>query len=127
MPSHDNWQQRLKAWFSNNTDKGRRKHIKSELFHIQMKPHRRLQAVEVYSRKYYESRVQAGVKSEIADRHLTKKEVLAVIKRRTHDTFEAELEEVKKEIYDEVEASKGNKRDGDEETEVARTPEEYTM
>jgi len=90
-----------------------------------MKPHRRLQAVELYSRKYYKTCVRAGVKSEINERNLSRKEMLAVIKRHTHIAFEAESDEIKKEIYDEIEAGKSEKKDEKEDEEVVPTAEDY--
>jgi hypothetical protein len=92
-----------------------------------MKPHRRLQAVELYSRKYYEERVRSGVQTEISDRNLSRKEVLAVIKRHTQEAFEAESDEIKKEIMDELEAAKEEKEreETDGSAGPVQGPEEY--
>jgi len=100
--------------------------VKIAPFQIQMKPRRRLQAVELYSRKYYDTCVRSGVQSEIANRNLPRKEVLAVIKRHTHDAFDAESDEIKQEIYDKLGAEK-EKKDSVDEFPADRGPEDYAM
>lgn len=88
---------------------------------MQLKPRRRLQAVELYSRLWYTSRVQPIVRAEIESRQLTRKQVLAVVKARTREVFDAEPEELKLEIYDQLAA------ETDEHADSARTPEQITQ
>lgn len=99
--------QQLKAWFTNNTLPVR-KAVAAPAF-IVGNPHksrRRLKAVEIYSRHYYESRVREGVKKEIKDRGFTGKQLLAVVKRRTRKAFDDEDEDTREEIYKILEANK---------------------
>jgi hypothetical protein len=91
-----------------------------------MKPQRRPQHLEIYSRQYYIDRVRDKVKAEIKDKGLTQKQVLSTIKRLTAEAFEAESTELKEAIYAEAAAGKLARSD-DSRTEEVNTPESYAM
>ncbi|KAL6300766.1 hypothetical protein BKA93DRAFT_828821 [Sparassis latifolia] len=64
---------------------------------------KRKQAVEVYSRMYYKTRVKDSMRDQIKSHNLTRSEVLEVIKKVTGEKFEGETAEVRAEIFAEVE------------------------
>jgi hypothetical protein len=89
-----------------------------------MKPQRRLQYLEIYSRQYYNERVCDKVKAEIKDKGLTQKQILSMIKRLTAEAFEAEIPELKEAIYAKAAATK-IARTQDSQSEEVNTPESY--
>lgn len=88
---------------------------------------------QLYSKRYYASRVKPHVDAEIAGRDVDRKTLISIRARHTRRVFEAETEEVKLEIRQEKESNEEKKKEmiemmgrltnanGDEEY----TPEEY--
>lgn len=88
-----------------------------------MRGRRKLQPIEIYSRKYYTSKIKAGVMAEIAARGLGQKDTLRLIKERTLEAFENETDDVKAEIQNEFEAMSAEKLESSDQGEaIALTP-----
>lgn len=85
---------------------------------------RRLKPVEIYSRKYYESKVRPAVKAAIAEQSIGSKQTLAIIKSLTEKAFAEEDDTVKAEIQAECDAQMDthDAADGDGEEEAAPSP-----
>ncbi|EPS93721.1 hypothetical protein FOMPIDRAFT_94414 [Fomitopsis schrenkii] len=101
--------ERINNWFRNhNGQKGRRAVTgRVNLSILRPKGRRALQPVEVYSRKYYDERVKPTVDAAIEAGAVTEPSAkLNLVKRITREAYEADSDEVKAEIKDEVEALK---------------------
>lgn len=59
---------------------------------------RRLKAVELYSQRYYPSRIKPLVEAKIEEENIAKPQVLNCIRTTTQAAWSAETEEVKEEI-----------------------------
>ncbi|KAK0493409.1 hypothetical protein EDD18DRAFT_1356851 [Armillaria luteobubalina] len=70
-----------------------------------LRPQHRLQAVQIYSKCYYNIRVQASIKKAIrlSRKPLTHGQKLTIINKLTHEKFQTESDEVKTEIFDALE------------------------
>jgi hypothetical protein len=90
-----------------------------------MKPRRRPQHIEIYSRQYYKDHVRDRVKAEIENKGLSRKEILGTIKRLTAEAFEAEDPELKERIFAQAAAMKNAPADDEEAADGNPTPESY--
>lgn len=115
--------QRLKEWFNNHV-KATRRAPKLKNLAIQLNPRatRGPQALEVYSKKYYNDKVQMGVKTEIADGGIDPKQSLAVIRRQTKAAFDEEPEDVRRAVFAEAKAARKGGKAG---LTTSPTPEGY--
>ncbi|EPS97163.1 hypothetical protein FOMPIDRAFT_1018394 [Fomitopsis schrenkii] len=105
------WKQkeRINNWFRNHHgQKGRRAVTgRVSLSILRPKGRRALQPVEVYSRKYYDERVKPHVDAAIEAGAVTDPSAkLNLVKCITREAYEADSDEVKAEIKEEVEALK---------------------
>ncbi|KAG5635684.1 hypothetical protein H0H81_010422 [Sphagnurus paluster] len=110
----------LHHWFNNNSQK--QKTTKPATLSINLNPPKektcRLQIQEEYSKKYYRSKIQPLVKEEIEREKLTFKQTLAVIKKKTQEAFDAEPEELRQVIADEISAKSKMAKDDDDHVEA---------
>ena len=93
--------QYLKTWFRNRTaPKTRTSHVAQELNVTKLpKATRCLQEVEIYSKKYYSTRVAHLVDNAFVGKpEPTTKELLKVRRKITQDTLDNETPEIKDEI-----------------------------
>ncbi|KZS99509.1 uncharacterized protein LAESUDRAFT_765451 [Laetiporus sulphureus 93-53] len=121
-------QKQLREWFRNRNASARCSGAapKSSLnMNIATKPagRRCLKGLELYSRKYYRTRVQPAVKKIIMEQSLSSKETLHVIKQLTAKMFEKEDDEIKAEIQAEYDAQEIHQNeDAGEASEALPTP-----
>lgn len=116
--------QRIKNWFNNHHSKAPAR-SKTIPFLMQLKPRRRLHAVELYSQLWYNSRVRPLIRAEIESRQLTRSQMLLVVKVRTREAFDAESDELKQEIYDQLADQVA--ADTDDRENSAKTPEQIAQ
>ncbi|KZT04664.1 uncharacterized protein LAESUDRAFT_715460 [Laetiporus sulphureus 93-53] len=83
---------------------------------------RRLKLVEIYSQKYYNTKVRADVKKAIAEQSLGLKQTLTVIKSLTEKAFAEEDETIKEEVQAEFEAQMDVRNEDGEGSEVTPMP-----
>ncbi|KAH9834381.1 uncharacterized protein C8Q71DRAFT_724986 [Rhodofomes roseus] len=96
--------QKIYNWYNNlNSQQNRKaKATRVNLDVLRPKGSRTLKDTELYSRKYYKDRVQPLVETELGERKVLKVERIEVIKWWTKQAYDAEDEDVKAEIQEEI-------------------------
>ncbi|KAG6916280.1 hypothetical protein DXG01_007521, partial [Tephrocybe rancida] len=101
---------RLKEWFNNNSQKMRKQAASSgsssKYFFAEDKNTRAPHATELWAKKYYDTKVKHLVDAELEASDIPRNKSLAVIKRNIRAVFDAEPEEIRNNIYMELEEAK---------------------
>ncbi|KAG6914349.1 hypothetical protein DXG01_000900 [Tephrocybe rancida] len=118
---------KLREWFRNHarTLKKANKSDKALTLELTTKSSRRLQATEVYARKHYDTKIKPLLKEELEALDEAPRYRIGLVKKSIKKAWDAESDEVKRSILDEVEAAKEVPEAQLTPPNTVRTPQQY--
>ncbi|KAG6871563.1 hypothetical protein C0992_010733, partial [Termitomyces sp. T32_za158] len=112
----------LKEWFQNQSQSMKRGKKNGASIDFNPKSSRRLQATEVYAAKYYESKIKPKVDEKLSAMEDRPRYTIGVVKNTIKEAWDAESEEVRLEVLEEVNNARKKLLSP---SESVRTPQHY--